>query len=212
MSTGPADVPLVEEQLSAWLDDELPAAELALLAARLARSPEQRARAARYGLIGSTLRDGPAGPRSAGLAALQISARVSAALDDDIAAPAPAAAPRPATRLLPYAAAAGVALVAVALMPLLRPAPGSAGIPNARVAVQSPIQPAALTPVRAQSLVVQRTGIAGQPYLSPRRLTSYLVYHGEYSGMLSAKLTDSHIVNKRAYGAAMHAADQPAVR
>jgi anti-sigma factor RsiW len=211
MSTGPNDVPLIEEQLSAWLDDELPAAELALLAARLARSPEQRARVARYGLIGSTLRDGPAGARSAGLAAVQISARVSAALDG-IPAPAPSAAPRRASRLLPYAVAAGVALIAVSLVPLLRPAPGSAGITTARVAVQSPIQPAALTPVRAQSLIVDRAGIAGQPSLSPRRLTSYLVYHGEYSGMLSAKLTDSHIVNNRAYGVAMHAVDQPAAR
>jgi hypothetical protein len=30
--------------------------------------------------------------------------------------------------------------------------------------------------------------------------------------MLSAKLTDSHIVNNRAYGVAMHAIDQPAAR
>jgi hypothetical protein len=154
---------------------------------------------------------GPAGARPDGLAALQISARVSAALDG-ISAPGPAAAPRPASRLLPYAVAAGVALVAVALVPLLRPAPGSADIPTARVAVQSSIQPAALTPVRAQWLVVDRAGNSAQPSLSPRRLTSYLVYHGEYSGMLSAKLTDSHIVNNRAYAVAMHAVDQPAVR
>lgn len=211
MSTGPDQTPLIDEQLSAWLDDELPAAELELLASRLARSPEQRARVARYGLIGSTLRGGPAGARSAGLAALQISARVNAALDET-AISAPVAVPRPAARLLPYAAAAGVALVALALVPLLRPAQESGGMLTAGVAAQSAIRPATMTPARAQSLVTDRVGTPGQPSLSPRRLTSYLVYHGEYSGMLSAKLTDSHIVNNRAYAVAAQAADQPAVR
>ena len=114
--------------------------------------------------------------------------------------------PRPASRLLPYAVAAGVALVAVALVPLLRPAPGSGAASTARMAAQPAIQPVTLTPVRAQSLVADRVGPAGQPSLSPRRLTSYLVYHGEYSGMLSAKLTDSHIVNNRAYAVAVQAA------
>ena len=209
MSTGPDQAPRIEEQLSAWLDDELPAAELELLASRLARSPELRARAARYGLIGSTLRGAPAGTTAGGLAALQLGARVDVALDEG-AASAPPAVARRASRLLPYAAAAGIALVAVALVPLLRPAPGSA--PMARVAVQPAIQPVTLAPVRAQSLVEDRVGGPGQPSLSPRRLTSYLVYHGEYSGMLSAKLTDSHIVNNRAYAVAAQTTDQPAVR
>ncbi len=211
MSTGPDQTPLIDEQLSAWLDDELPATELELLVSRLARSPEHRARVARYGLIGSTLRGGPAGARSAGLAALQISARVSAALDET-ATSAPVAAPRRGSGILPYAVAAGVALVAVALVPLLRPAPGSRAMLTDRVVAQTAIQQATLTPARAQALVADRVGTPGQPSLSPRRLTSYLVYHGEYSGMLSAKLTDSHIVNNRAYAVAAQAADQPAVR
>jgi len=221
MSTTPDQFPLIQfpliqsslidEQLSAWLDDELPAVELELLASRLAGSPEHRARAARYGLIGSTLRGGPAGGPSAGLAALQISVRVTAALDE-IAGPAPATARRPASGLFPYAAAAGVALVAVALVPLLRPTPGPGAAPTARVAVQPAMQPVALPPLRAQSLVTERVGNPGQPSLSPRRLTSYLVYHGEYSGMLSAKLTDSHIVNNRAYPVTVQAADPSALR
>ncbi len=211
MSTGPDQPTRIDEQLSAWLDDELPAAELDLLASRLTRSPELRARAARYGLISSTLRGGPAGARSAGLAALRISGRVSTALDATTGS-VPVAAPRTALRLLPYAAAACVALVAVALVPLLRPAPGPGVMPTAGVTVQPSIQPAALTSVRAQSLMADRVGSQRQPSLSPRRLTSYLVYHGEYSGMLSAKLTDSHIVNNRAYAVAVQAADQPAAR
>jgi len=211
MSTTPDRSPVIDEQLSAWLDDELPAVELELLASRLAGSPEHRARAARYGLIGSTLRGGPAGVPSAGLAALQISGRVTAALDG-IAVPTPSAPPRRASRLLPYAAAAGVALVAAALVPLLRPAPVPGAGPTARMSIQSAMQPATLTGLRAQSLVAERVGNPGQPSLSPRRLTSYLVYHGEYSGMLSAKLTDSHIVNNRAYPVAVQAADPSALR
>jgi len=211
MSTGPDQSPLIDEQLSAWLDDELPPPELALLAARLGRSPEHRARLARYGLIGSTLRGVPDGARPAGLAALQMGARVSAALDA-LDAPDVPVSRRSGKKLLPYAAAAGVALVAVALVPLLRPAP-EPGFPTAAsVPVQAGVAPATLMPVRAGSLVADRVGPAGQPSLSSRRLTSYLVYHGEYSGMLSAKLTDSHIVNNRAYAVAAQAADPSALR
>lgn len=217
MSTGPDHSPVVDEQLSAWLDDELPVAEVELLAARLAGSPELRGRVARYGLIGSTLRGGQPGGASAGLVALRVSGRVSAALDE-VAAPAPAPAPvvaparRSSSRLLPYAAAAGVALVAAALVPLLGPVAGPGGGSAPSMPAQATVLPAALNPVRAQALVGDRMGPAGQSSLSPRRLTSYLVYHGEYSGMLSAKLTDSHIVNNRAYAAAVQAADQSAIR
>lgn len=213
MSTGPDHSPVVDEQLSAWLDDELPVAEVELLAARLAGSPELRGRVARYGLIGSTLRGGQPGGPSAGLVALQVSGRVSAALDE-VSVPASAVAParRSSSRLLPYAAAAGVALVAAALVPLLGPVTGAGGGSSARMTAQTAVLPAALSPVRAQALVGDRMGPAGQSSLSPRRLTSYLVYHGEYSGMLSAKLTDSHIVNNRAYAAAVQTADQSASR
>lgn len=211
MSTAQDQASLIDEQLSAWLDDELPAAELELLVSRLSRSPEHRARVARYGLIGSTLRGVPDGARAASLAALGMSARVSVALD---AGPVPAepVARRPRSRLVPYVAAAAVALVAVALVPVLRPAPGSGASPAASVAGQATMVPATLMPVRAQSLVAGRVGPPGQPSLSPRRLTSYLVYHGEYSGMLSAKLTDSHIVNNRSYAVAAQAPGQPAIR
>jgi hypothetical protein len=41
--------------------------------------------------------------------------------------------------------------------------------------------------------LVARAG-AGLP---PGQLADYLVYHGEYSGTLSTKLVDSHIVTQR---------------
>lgn len=211
MSRVPEQSPLVDEQLSAWLDDELPAAELELLAARLATSQELRTRVARYSLIGTTLKGSQSGTPSAGLVALQVSARVSVALDE-MSAPAGPPVRSAASRLLPYAAAAGIALVAVALAPLLRPAPDAGLGPESGMVAQTAILPATVASARAPSLVADRFAPAGQSSLSPRRLTSYLVYHGEYSGMLSAKLTDSHIVNNRAYAVAVQTADLSAPR
>jgi len=208
MSAGPDHSSPVDEQLSAWLDDELPAAEVALLATRLAASPELRARIARYGLIGSTLRGGQGA--AAGFTALQVSARVRTELDTT-GMPAAAAGIRRAGSRLPYAAAAGVALLAVTLVSLLGPAEGP-GPTTANVMLQPAALPANVPVLRSTALVADRVGSPGQSSLSSRRLTSYLVYHGEYSGALSAKLTDSHIVNNRPYAAAVRTAAQPVVR
>ena len=53
---------ILEQQLSAFLDGELPAEELDLLLARLDREPAQRATLARYAMIGECLRSGAASP------------------------------------------------------------------------------------------------------------------------------------------------------
>ncbi|MEO8224451.1 MAG: hypothetical protein ABI661_06570, partial [Gammaproteobacteria bacterium] len=64
----------------------------------------------------------------------------------------------------------------------------------------SVVKPVALTPPLLR------------PSLSQQRLTNYLVYHGEYSGMLSAKVSDSHIVNNGSYGGFLQAVDRPPTR
>lgn len=196
MTTGPDHNPLIDEQLSAWLDDELPREELELLAARLARSPEHQARLARYGLIGSSLRGGQVGSVSTELAALRLGDRVRAALEE------PAGSERQPTsghtrQRLPYALAAGVAVVAIAVTvtvmqgplwrPVADPVPGAAVGERAQVSAPARVQQAAL---------------------SPQRLSHYLVYHGEYSGLLSARVTESHIVNNRSYAVALQSADR----
>lgn len=170
--------PRVNEQLSAWLDDELPAAEVELLATRLSQSPEQQARAARYALIGSHLRAGRTSDLAAGLLALGLRDRVRAVVE---VAPEPAIAAdrQVSNRWLPYAAAAGIAMLAVALIPMLRM---SSEVPP----VDQPIAASAMLSVAVTPAS-----------LSSDRMTSYLVYHGEYSGMLSAKFTDSSIINAR---------------
>lgn len=202
MTTGPDHNPLIDEQLSAWLDDELPREELELLATRLAQSPELKARLARYGLIGSSLREGQVSNAATGLAALRLGDRVRAALEEPAGSEQQPASGR-TKRLLPYALAAGVALVAVMVAvtvvqgPLLRPVadpvPGSAAGEGARASVERP-------------------GTVGQASLSSQRLTHYLVYHGEYSGLLSARVNESHIINDHSYAVDLQAADRSATQ
>jgi negative regulator of sigma E activity len=201
MTAQPGSTPHADEQLSAWLDDELPAAELELLAARLSAVPELRARVGRYALIGSALRgaDGQTEALASELAALHLSERVRAAIDGSAQSTERADAPG-AARWLPYAAAATVALVALALIPQLRPVT----VPESLVRQDGAavVAAATLTPDRFQRSAAQRVAAGAQSSLSANRLTSYLVYHGEYSGMLSAKVTDSRIVNHRSFAGA----------
>ena len=104
---------ILNEQLSALLDGELPPAETELLLRRLARNPERRACLARYVAMGAALRGGAA-PLMGDFAA-QVSARLAAE-----PALAPRATPpramwwRPVSGL---AVAAAVAGVAIALLP-----------------------------------------------------------------------------------------------
>jgi len=113
------------------------------------------------------------------IAALGLSDRVQAAVGEP-AEPALLDPGRRSGRWSPYALAASVLLLSVALVPLVRngKVPQSDG-PRLESA-------AALT-------------VAAPASLSPERMTSYLVYHGEFSGALAAKVTDSNIINHRAF-------------
>lgn len=194
MNSSPDNESLIREQLSAWLDDELPDGQIELLAARMLRAPEHQARLARYSLIGSAMRGAQSPGQIPGpgveLAALSVSSRVRTALGttgESIPAPG-------RRRLLPYGLAAAVALLAVALVPVLRPV----SLSGSGAAVQAD----ALAPAMDVQPALRPAVAAGQGSLSPGRLTSYLVYHGQYSGTLSARLTDSHIISSPAYAAA----------
>jgi len=178
----------VDEQLSAWLDDELPPSEVELLARRLSQDQDQDRRAllARYGLIGECLRTGRSPVRSA----LDLNHRVAAALDSaDVPAANPGrlVTPRAGRRWFAVAAAAALAAVLLSVQQGSPPAPAPT------------LQSAALTSTLVIPAARSRIDGPAEANLSPHRLTSYLVRHGEYSGFLSAKLTDSHIVNNRAY-------------
>ncbi len=102
----------IREQVSAFLDGELPGSETELLLKRLARDPELRESFGRYALIGESLRGATRVPLTRGFAG-----RVNCAIDGEPAAvSAPALRARPAAWWRPLAGAAvaaGVAAVAV---------------------------------------------------------------------------------------------------
>jgi hypothetical protein len=162
-----ATPPAVAEQLSALLDDALPAEEVPLLLARCgahAAGEAARGTLARYALIGEALR-GPADPR-----ALVVADRVRTAVEQprSLAAAVPRTLPG---WLMPAAGVAASVVVAVAVVATL-----GAG---------------------ARAPAVAPVAMAARPALDTGQITDYLVYHGEYSGLLSAKLVDSHIVAQR---------------
>jgi hypothetical protein len=182
------------EQISAWLDDELPAVESTWLAARLSASPGDRAQLARFALIGAALRESQAQDRLLAWQASGIATRVAAELAGE-GGGHPAA--REFNSWRPVAIAAGLGLAAVLLVPMLRdaaPAPdpltaGVASAPSARL----------FRDAGARGLILPAASSGGESSLSPDRLTNYLVYHGEYSRGLSLKVADSHIVNVPGY-------------
>lgn len=203
----------VGEKLSALLDGELPAGELEHLVAHVGTSAEHRGRLARYGLISSTL-------RGAGCARIETAERVTVLVVHDLAHrvrrmldadPEPGVAapitgrPAPAgRRWIPLAAAAAVAAVAVLLvprhlaqLPAVDHAPGPARVAQAGRA-SSGLVSAAL-PMAPRRVPAELIAASDRAAISPQRIASYLVYHGEFSGLLAAKLTDSHIVTRRTY-------------
>jgi len=232
----PAGVPAcpVSEQLSALLDDELPVEEIELLMAQVVASADHRVRLARFGLISSTLKGG----RCAGLHETDttevlvihdLAHRVRLAVDAD-PEPGPeigpglgigaavAGGPSPGRRRwVPYAAAAGVALLAVVLVPRLAPQwQRAGGTPETTQLAQGDgaisqagpgLAAIASAPPAALRSPAELIAASDRASISPQRIASYLVYHGEFSGMLAAKLTDSHIVTRRTYAVDVAPAD-----
>src|SRR5581483_9879927 len=108
----------LDSQLSAMFDDELPAAECELLARRLSRDEQLKARWGRYAVIGATIRAERGVRLNAGLAG-----RVSAVISSEPSLTAESA-PRPRKRwelswwqpVASAAAVAGVAAVSILWM------------------------------------------------------------------------------------------------
>jgi sigma-E factor negative regulatory protein RseA len=188
----------LDSQLSAMFDDELPAAECELLARRLSRDEQLKARWGRYAVIGATIRAERGVRLNAGLAG-----RVSAAISSE-APLAAEPAPQPKKRwnvgwwqpLAGVAAAAGVAAVSIIWM-------RSQVLPDALPAVAQTVVPAIATvnnPVAATVASATTRGNAGDsdsyvvPKNSPRRLVfpstelaNYVVAHSEFSSPVTRR-------------------------
>lgn len=175
----------INDQISAFIDNELSADESALLMRRFERDTEACARAMRYTLIGSSLRGELLEPHPSVLRQ-----RISAALSGNAAPSAPRAREpwkdRWARPLLGLGIAATVAIVAIGTLRSLNEAslpPGnvvtSGGFP---LTVSS--EPAYVVP---QPTDPSRVG-------APIRLTNYLMHHGEFASGLTRTSVNSNVL------------------
>jgi sigma-E factor negative regulatory protein RseA len=185
----------IREQVSAFLDGELPGSETELLLKRLTRDPELRQSFGRYALIGETLR----GASGASLS-LTFAARVNRAIDGEAAAPLqPAARARPFRWWRPItgtAVAAGVAAVAVVALQQRAVAPGLSVAP--RVTVQN----ARLMTAPKEGFSYTVPAAAAAPaMMAPARLASYVFAHSKYSVGLGQGNLMSTLLSEDADGA-----------
>ena len=172
----------IREQVSAFLDGELPGPETELLLKRLTRGAELRESFGRYALIGEALR---AAGSSAGRSPLSrgFAAGVNAAIDGEAlpagSLPIPSRAPRWWKPVTGAAVAAGVAAVAVVALQQ------RAVSPSVR-AVVPVIARNVARPQEALSYTVPAAASSDDaPHMLPAaRLTSYVFAHSRYSSVL----------------------------
>ena len=178
----------INDQISAFIDNELSADESALLVRRFEREPEARARAMRYTLIGASLRGELLDPHPSVLRQ-----RVAAALSG--AAPGAAQvrdrwSQRFTRPLVGIGIAATVAAVAIGALRSL----------NEAALAPGGVAPIAVTPLQASDgreapsyIVPQEIGEA-RAVTPPIRLTNYLMRHGEYASGFTRTTVNSNVV------------------
>ncbi len=173
----------VNEQLSACLDGELPAAELDLLLKRLERNPELREALGRYTVIGEALRH-----TNPVVASRSFADKVMAAVEQEpaIARRAARISPVLVRRLRPVAGvgiAATVAALAIFSVQRAGVAPGT--IASNELAA-APTAVVAQTYEDAASYIVP-TSSSQSAFVPATRLTNYVVAHSEYSSPLARR-------------------------
>jgi negative regulator of sigma E activity len=175
----------INDQISAFIDNELSAEESSLLVRRFERDTESRARAMRYTLIGASLRGELLEPHPSVLRQ-----RVAAALSG--ATPnTPKARERWTERmarpLLGVGIAATVAVVAIGALRSLNEAAIAPGVGPSLVA----------TPLQTRdglSYVVPQETDDQSRIGAPIRLTNYLMHHGEFASGLTRTSVNSNVV------------------
>lgn len=197
----------IREQVSAFLDGELPSSETELLLKRLTRDGELRDSFGRYALIGEAIRGG-----SLSLMTRRFAGRVNLAIDGEpITAngeDAQGRAPRWWRPFAGAAVAAGVAAVAVVTFHQRADVPGMRNAAPAR-AVLASTAVATQAPREALSYTVPSASSAA---MLPARLTNYVFAHSKYSsglaqrGVLADLLIDADEQQPQVTEAAAHVA------
>jgi sigma-E factor negative regulatory protein RseA len=185
----------IREQVSAFLDGELPNTETELLLKRLTRDGELRESFGRYALIGEALRGAGSHILTRGFAS-----RVNLAIDGEPAQLPGQAHPHAARWWRPLAGvtvAAGVATVAIvalqqrAISPGPRVAPAlsaqHAAVPQSIVAAQNASVQGGGGAREAISYTVPARSADVPAALSPGRLTNYVFAHSKYSSGLGQR-------------------------
>ena len=193
----------IREQVSAFLDGELPTTETELLLKRLTRDGELRESFGRYAMIGEAMRGS-----GSQILTKSFSSRVNLAIDGEpAAAPIAVSAGRDRRWWRPLAGvtvAAGVAAVAIVALQQRAISPGSAAPgPNTATNLPAPAQASAVVaknqspvqggggPREALSYTVPQSSDQTMA-IAPARLTNYVFAHSKYSSGLGQRglLTD----------------------
>ena len=183
----------IKEQLSAFLDGELPDPESALLLKRLERDDELRGALSRYSLIGAVLRSDGDVP-----AARQVAARVSAAIAKEPFRAALVRLPRGDTlarAAAGLAVAAGVAFGAVLLVQQAGPleaAPEAVLAQSAAPPVQQVVDDTSMEPAKIYT-TPPATDSAGS--IAPAELANYLVAHYGYATPLVRRSVGAGLIS-----------------
>jgi hypothetical protein len=172
----------IKEQLSALLDGELPIEEEELLFRQLEKNQEYRAILGRYTLLTELIQGSPADP-----AVLSVSERIRAALTEL----APHSERRMPTNSWSTAVkglvGAGIA-ASVAILALISL--------NTIERDSTPVPAIAELQTVSESYTVPAVEPGNRMVITPARLTSYLVSHGEFFNAPSRLTIDSHLVSK----------------
>jgi sigma-E factor negative regulatory protein RseA len=177
----------IREQVSAFLDGELPSAEAELLLKRLTRDAELRESFGRYALIGESLRGGSLGSITQGF-----TSRVNRAIDGEPATLTVPAAKSRVSRgwrsLAGVAVAAGVAAIAIVSYQQRVIAPVSLADSKGAAAAMAqnvPGSPAVSAKTgEALSYTVPQSAAASPMLMPAARLTNYVFAHSKYSAVM----------------------------
>ena len=186
----------IREQVSAFLDGELPDTETELLLKRLTRDAELRESFGRYALIGEAVRGS-----GSQILTRSFASRVNLAIDGEPVQAAVPATPARASRwwrpLAGMSVAAGVAAVAIVALQQRAISPGLSAVapltaqniaPSLKTAVRSQaLFSSGAGPREALSYTVPATSTDAPPALAPARLTNYVFAHSKYSSGLGQR-------------------------
>ena len=178
----------IREQVSAFLDGELPDSETELLLKRLTRDGVLRESFGRYALIGEAIRG-----TSRGLLTKGFAGRVNFAIDGEpVVAEGHLPQRRAARWWRPFAGAAvaaGVAAVAVVALQQRAVAPGlrSGAVITAQNAQVQSVVPGTGQTREPISYTVPATSPLAPESIAPARLTNYVFAHSRYSSGLDQR-------------------------